>query len=90
MKKPKIQTPDWILKGKDKPSEKKPKEKTFKIKKCQKCKSNDISVLLGIEEGKGKGEWQCKKCNWQGRNPLEEEIGGDEFLEYLENKGNEE
>jgi transcription elongation factor Elf1 len=90
VKKSKIQTPDWILNGKSKPSEKKPKVKLFKIKKCPKCKSRDVSVLLGIEEGKGKGEWECKKCKWQGKNPIEEEVEEDEFLKYLEEKGDEE
>ena len=31
-KKSKLKTPDWVLKGEEKPKEKKP-EKTFKIKK---------------------------------------------------------
>lgn len=96
-KKPKIQTPEWVLKGYN--SEKEYLEKTgkkkqasgkvFKIKKCAKCKSGEISVLLGAEEGKGRGEWKCKKCGWTGKNPLEEEVGEDEFLKYLESKGNE-
>jgi transposase-like protein len=89
VKKSKIQTPDWILKGKSKPSEKKSNGRMFKIKKCPKCKSDDVSVLLGIEEGKGKGEWACKKCKWQGVNLIEEEVGEEEFLKYLESKEDE-
>jgi len=93
-KKPKIQTPEWVLKGYNsekeylgKTGKKKPASgKVFKIKKCPKCKSSDVSVFLGIAEGKGKGEWQCKKCKWVGKTPFEEEVSEDEFLEYLESK----
>ncbi|MFH1365170.1 MAG: hypothetical protein ABIH28_01130 [archaeon] len=87
MKKPKIQTPDWILKGKDKPAGKKVKARTFKIRKCPKCKSKDVSVFLGIEEGKGRGEWECKKCKWRGKDIVEEEVNEEEFLKFLEGKG---
>jgi len=95
-KKPKIQTPEWVLKGYNSENEylektgkkKKPASgKTFKIRKCPKCKSTDVSVLLGREEGKGKGEWQCKKCKWSGKDIVEEEVGEDEFLDYLEKSG---
>ena len=48
--------------------------KTFKIRKCPKCGSDDVSVVLGFDEGKGKGEWECKKCKWLGKNLKEEEF----------------
>jgi hypothetical protein len=101
MKKPKIKTPEWVLEGYNSEKEYlektgkgkssvKSKGKTFKIKKCPKCKSVDVSVFLGIEEGKGKGEWECKKCKWRGRDILEEEVSEDEFLNYLEEMGDKE
>jgi len=94
-KKSKIQTPEWVLKGYSSEKEylaktgkkKQVSGKSFKIKKCPKCKSGNISVFLGIEEGKGKGEWECKKCKWRGKDVLEEEVSEDEFLEHLEGIG---
>jgi len=112
MKKPKIKTPEWVLKGYNSEKEYlektgkgkssiKLKGRTFKIKKCPKCKSRDIKVVLTGKEGseeddsttsfassqsKGKGEWECKKCKWRGKDILEEEVSEDEFLEYLESK----
>ena len=92
MKKPKIQTPEWVLKGYNSEKEylektgkkKQPSWKVFKIKKCPKCKSRDISVFLGIDEGKGRGEWECKKCKWRGKDIFQEEVSEDEFLKCLE------
>lgn len=80
-----IKTPDWILKGNEKPSKKK-QGKTFKIKKCPKCRSDKVSVVLGEEEGRGRGEWQCGKCKWKGRDVDEEELSEDEFIKYLDKK----
>ena len=108
-KKPKIQTPEWVLKGYNsekeylgKTGKKKPASgKVFKIKKCPKCKSNDVKVVLTGKEGseeddsttssassqsKGRGEWECKKCKWRGKDVFEEEVSEDKFLEYLESK----
>lgn len=85
-KKSKIQTPDWILKGGKPPKEKK-KEKTYNIRECPKCKSGNVAVVLGEEEGKGADEWECKKCKWIGRDILKKELSEDEFLEYMEKKG---
>ncbi|MDO8623448.1 MAG: hypothetical protein Q7R52_04330 [archaeon] len=95
----KLATPDWIREGYDSKEEyekscgiknkKKTKEKTFKIRRCPKCKSDDVSVLLTGEEGKGKGEWECKKCKWKGRDVKEEEISEDDFMKYLDEKGEE-
>ena len=81
----KLKTPDWILQGKEKPQEKK-KGKTFKVRKCPKCGSDKVSVVLTGEEGHSSGEWECKKCKWIGRNVKIEEVSEDEFLELGEEK----
>lgn len=85
----KIKTPDWVLNGGKKKTAKKPEAKTFKIRKCPKCNSNKVSVVLTGEEGRGKGEWECKKCKWTGRNVIEEELDEDEFMKYLDENGEE-
>lgn len=95
----KLATPDWIKEGYDSPQEyakakgksvkKKTEEKTFKIRRCPKCNSDNVNVILTGEEGKGKGEWECKKCNWTGKNIDEEELTEDEFMIYLDKKGEE-
>jgi hypothetical protein len=107
MKKPKIQTPEWVLKGYDSEKEylqktgkkKESSGKKFKIKKCPKCKSREVRVILTGKEdiedeesdnssknskGAERGEWECKKCKWKGKNIIEEEVGEEEFLKYLE------
>ena len=95
----KIQTPDWILNGKDKPGlkkvitspeknvkAKKQSGKSYRIRQCPKCGSDDVAVVLGKESGV-KGEWECKKCGWRGTNIIDKEVSEDEFLEYLDRKG---
>ena len=82
----KLKTPDWILQGKEKPKEKKKAGKTFKIKICQKCGSNEVNVVLGGEEGRGSNGWECKKCKWKGKQPNEKEVSEDEFLKMEEGK----
>ncbi len=82
-KKSKIQTPDWILKGKEKPKAK-IKSKVYKVRKCPKCKSAEIGVVLGIEEGRGKGEWECRRCKWKGVEIINEEVGEEEFLKIFD------
>ena len=98
MKKSKLKTPEWILEGYDSEEEygkakgtykKKPDGKTFKIRECPKCGSDDVNVLLTGEESKGKGEWECKKCSWQGINVKEKELSEEEFMKYLDDKGEE-
>ncbi len=87
----KLKTPDWILKGKEKPKTKKTKERTFKIRECPKCKSDDVGVVLSesdSEEGGGK-EWECRKCKWKGRDIKEKELTEDEFMKYLDDRGEE-
>ncbi len=94
----KLATPDWIREGFDSKadwekvhgtSKKKKEGKTFKIRKCPKCGSDKVSVVLGTEEGRGKGEWECKKCGWVGTNVSMEEVSEDEFMKYLDEKGEE-
>ena len=99
MAKSKLSTPDWIKEGFDSPAEyakskgiktkKKTNEKTFKIRKCPKCSSNDVGLVLSnsdSEEGGGR-EWQCHKCKWKGKDVEEEELIEDEFMKYLDEKG---
>lgn len=83
VKKSKIQTPDWILKG-NTPPKKKKKGRTFKVRMCPKCNSDKVSVVIGDI-----GKWECKKCKWKGTKPKEEEFEEEEFMEYLDKKGEE-
>lgn len=83
----KLATPDWILKGKEKPKTKKKSEKTFRLRRCPKCKSDKVSVVLTGEEGKATGEWECKKCGWKGRDVKEDELTEDKFMKYLDENG---
>jgi len=95
----KLATPDWIKEGYDSPAEyakakgksgkKKADEKTFKIKKCPKCGSDKVNVMLTGEEGKSAKEWECKKCKWHGKDVEEEELNEEQFMKYLDEKGEE-
>jgi hypothetical protein len=101
----KLATPDWIKEGYDSPQEyekakgkskgksstsnKKSDEKTFKLRLCPKCKSDNVIVVLTGEEGKGAKEWECKKCKWIGKNISEKELTEEEFMKYLDSKGEE-
>lgn len=64
------------------------KEKTFKVRRCPSCNSDNVEVVLG-EEGKNKGEWKCKKCDWKGKDIQEQVMTEDEFMKYLDDKGEE-
>lgn len=99
-KKSKLSTPEWILQGYDSPEDyakaqggKKDKKsgKVFKLRRCPKCNSDEVGVKLSNsdkEEGGGK-EWECRKCKWIGRNVKIEELNEDEFMKYLDEKGEE-
>jgi len=93
-----MKTPDWILEGFDSKADwekakgivsKKKTGKTFKVRRCGKCNSDDVKVILGGEEGKGSKRWQCKKCGWTGDDVKEEELSEEEFMGYLDKKGEE-
>jgi transcription elongation factor Elf1 len=79
----KLTTPDWILKGKKKPTEKKKEGKKYKVKKCPKCGSTEVSIVLVGEEGKKADSWVCRACMWKGSDIKEGEMSEDEFLEHL-------
>jgi len=83
---------------------KKKTDRTFKIRECPKCKSDNVRVVLtgGLEseipsdssgsqakKRKGIGEWECKKCGWIGMNINEKELTESEFMKYLDDKGEE-
>ena len=92
----KLSTPEWIIKGyksKDewerktgKKPEGKKTGKVYRVKKCPKCGNRGVNVITGNEEGKGVKGWECKKCKWNGKEPSDEEISEDEFLEMMEAK----
>lgn len=95
-KKLKLKTPEWILEGynseddylKATGKEKRKKGKTFKVKKCPKCGSDDVGVLLSgsdSEEGGG-NEWKCHKCKWKGEDIIKKELTEDELMEYMDSK----
>lgn len=88
-KKSKLATPDWILQEKTKPLAKKKSGNSFKIRECPKCHSHDVQVILTGEEGRGTGEWECRKCKWTGKNVVEKQLSEEEFMKYLDEKGEE-
>ncbi len=73
----KIKTPDWVLKGKEKPKTKSKNGRIFKIRICPKCKSQDVGVVIGEEK---RGEWECRKCKWKGKEIEETEMDEEEFM----------
>ena len=94
-KKNKLATPAWITEGYDSPAEynkakgvktEKKKGKTFGIKECPDCGSDEVGILLGGEEGKGSKGWQCRKCKWEGSNVVEKELTEDELMIYMDSK----
>jgi hypothetical protein len=82
-KKSKLKTPDWILKGEGPPKKKK-SGKTFKVRKCPECNSDEIRVVIGEI-----GVWECPSCSWKGTEVKEEELTEDGFMAYLDEKGEE-
>ena len=101
-KKSKLATPAWIIEGYDSPeeynkakgiSEDKKKGKTFKIRECPKCGSDDVGLVLSNmdseEESNTGKQWECHKCKWTGSNVNEKELTEDEFMKYLDEKGEE-
>jgi DNA-directed RNA polymerase subunit M/transcription elongation factor TFIIS len=102
-KKSKLKTPDWIIEGYDSPeaydkakgksSSSKKQGKTFKIKVCAKCGSDEVGVSLSNldseEESNTGKQWECRKCKWIGTNIQEKELTEDELMEHLDKKGEE-
>jgi len=60
------------------------KEKTFKVRECPDCKSDNVGVVVGRER---KGVWECHKCKWSGKDINEKEFSEEEFMKYLDEKG---
>lgn len=99
-KKKKLETPEWIREGYDSLADyekakginsKRKSGKTFKIRECPKCGSDEVTLVLSnsdSEEGGGK-EWQCRKCSWRGSDVKEKELTEEEFMVYLDEKGEE-
>ena len=96
-KKSKLNTPNWIREGYDSKknyekakglvnSKMRKKGKTFKLRKCPKCDSSEVNVIVGKEI---LGKWECKKCNWKGKDIKEEELSESEFMKFLDEKGEE-
>lgn len=95
-----MKTPDWIIEGYDSKADyekakgitsEKKKGKTFKIRECPKCHSDDVGLILSnsdAEEGGGK-EWECRKCKWKGKEITEKELTEKELMEYMDKKGEE-
>ena len=101
-KKSKLSTPDWILEGFDSEADynkakgisgKKKDGKTFKIRECPKCRSDEVGLVLSnsdAEEDDNTGKnWECRKCGWVGSDVVEKELTEDELMIYLDNKNEE-
>lgn len=73
--------------------------KVFKVRRCPKCGSDKVKVVISgqedldfededaIPEGKAEGDWECLKCKWRGKNVKEEEMNENEFMKYLDETG---
>ena len=91
-KKLKLKTPDWILGGYDSEADynkakgktNKKSGKTFNVRRCPKCNDDNVEVVVGKV-----GVWECKKCKWNGEDIKKEELTEDEFMKYLDEKGEE-
>ena len=99
-RKAKLSTPEWIIEGFDSEADynkakgitkEKKAGKVFKIRECPKCESDNVKLVLtnsDSEEGGGK-EWKCGKCDWTGKDVVEKELTENEFMKYLDDKGEE-
>jgi hypothetical protein len=81
-----------IPKKSEKNKTKKNSGKTFKIRICPKC-GGDVEIVLSnmdFEEESDTGrEWKCIKCDWRGEDVEEKILDEEEFLKYLDEKGEE-
>ena len=74
--------------------EKKKSGKTFNIRECPKCGSDEVAIVVKGEfddEDSEKDDsksvmWECKKCKWKGTDVVKKELTEDELLEYMEGK----
>lgn len=99
MAKSKLSTPDWITEGFDSKADwekahgikNEKKIKTFKIRECPECGSDDVNVVISgsdsEEESNTGREWECHKCKWKGTGINEKELTEEEFMKYLDEKG---
>ncbi len=94
-KKTKLSTPVWILKGYDSPegyekskgdTNTKKKGKVFNVRRCPKCNSEEVKVIVGEE---AKDLWKCEKCGWKGRDIKKEELSEEKFMKYMDEMGEE-
>lgn len=101
-KKTKLSTPEWILEGFDSEDDynkakgikkEKKQERVFKIRECPKCGSDDVGLVLSNmdseEESNTGKQWECHKCKWTGSEVVQKELTEDEFMKYLDEKGEE-
>jgi len=99
-KKSKLSTPTWILEGFASEADynksrgikiEKKIGKTFKLRRCPECNSDDVGIVLSnsAEEEGGGEEWECRKCGYKGSEIKLDELTEDEFMKYLDDKGEE-
>jgi ribosomal protein L37AE/L43A len=93
-----MKTPDWILEGYDSKTEyekakgiknERKKGKIYNLKVCPKCGSDKVKILVGGKEGKGIKGWKCEGCGWKGHEVDIKELDEEEFMKYLDEKGEE-
>lgn len=60
--------------------------KVFRIRECPKCKSDNVGVVVGQDT---KDEWECRSCGWRGKDIVSKELDEDEFMKYLDERGEE-
>ena len=67
--------------------------KTFKIRECPKCNSDDVGIVLSesdSEESSNTGkEWECHKCKWKGSDVVKKELTEAELMKHMDEKGEE-
>jgi ribosomal protein L37AE/L43A len=59
-------------------------DKIFKVRECPECGSDDVGIAMGEI-----GVWKCNKCDYKGKDIQEKELTEDEFMKYLDEKGEE-
>jgi len=59
--------------------------KKFKVRKCPKCESDNVIIAIGGQVGM----WECKDCGFRGPLFPVIEMDEDEYMKYLDEKGEE-